>query len=244
MRILPVLDLQNGAVVRGVAGRRHEYNPVVSRLTASCQPLAVARAFREHFGLRELYVADLDAIAGASPAMATFADLQQDGFSLLVDAGVQNTQDASAMATPAVRNVVVGLETVAGPAELEDICHHLGSRIVFSLDLHDGQPLGDGTVWGNADALTIAGRAIAAGARRFIVIDLSRVGVGKGIGTEQVCRILANTYPDIEITTGGGVRGVPDLERLFALGVGGVLVASALHDGGLTRADVQRFHTR
>ena len=88
MRILPVLDLKGGQVVRGVAGRRKEYRPIVSRIVSSAEPLAVARAFREQFGLRELYVADLDAIAGGPPDQATLVDLLDDGFQLWVDAGV------------------------------------------------------------------------------------------------------------------------------------------------------------
>jgi uncharacterized protein related to proFAR isomerase len=38
----------------------------------------------------------------------------------------------------------------------------------------------------------------------------------------------------VEIIAGGGVRGFDDLRRLQASGVGGVLVASILHDGGIT----------
>ena len=37
---------------------------------------------------------------------------------------------------------------------------------------------------------------------------------------------------------GGGVRGVDDLRRLKACGVRAALVASALHDGALTPADL------
>jgi len=54
MRILPVLDLMQGQVVRGVAGRRHEYQSNQSALVAFSAPLAIAPAFREHFGLTEL----------------------------------------------------------------------------------------------------------------------------------------------------------------------------------------------
>ena len=42
MKILPVIDLMGGQVVRGVAGRRDQYRPVVSRLTPSSAPLDVA----------------------------------------------------------------------------------------------------------------------------------------------------------------------------------------------------------
>src|SRR5256886_15295063 len=95
MRILPVLDLMHGQVVRGIAGRRHEYRPIRSPLTTSAVPLAVARAFREHFGLIELYLADLDAIAGSPPALGTYADLQNDEFKLLIDAGLRSAADAA-----------------------------------------------------------------------------------------------------------------------------------------------------
>jgi len=70
MKILPVLDVMGGVVVRGIAGRRSEYRPIVSRLTASTDPGDVAEAFRQHFGFDQLYLADLDALADRPPALA------------------------------------------------------------------------------------------------------------------------------------------------------------------------------
>ena len=94
MVILPVLDVMGGRVVRGVAGRRERYRPVVSTLTASSEPSAVAAAFACTFGFNELYVADLDAIGGAAPARDLYARLRADGFRLWVDAGVRQAQHA------------------------------------------------------------------------------------------------------------------------------------------------------
>ena len=62
MRILPVLDLLGGLVVRGVAGKREEYRPIQSTIAADARPETVARALAEKFGFEEAYVADLDAI--------------------------------------------------------------------------------------------------------------------------------------------------------------------------------------
>ena len=115
MRVVPVLDLMGGRVVRGVAGRRAEYRPVVSRLTASPEPLAVARAFRQEFGLTELYVADLDAVAGGEPAFALYDLWAADGFQLWIDAGVRGMERARRVAEAGAEAVVVGLETVSGP---------------------------------------------------------------------------------------------------------------------------------
>ena len=71
MRVIPVLDLKDGEVVRGVAGRRQEYRPIRSRLSDSSRPVDVAGAFRERLNLRDLYLADLNAIAGEPPAFKT-----------------------------------------------------------------------------------------------------------------------------------------------------------------------------
>ncbi|MBV9123636.1 MAG: hisA/hisF family protein [Planctomycetes bacterium] len=240
LRILPVLDLKEGQVVRGLGGRRQEYRPMVSQLTPSCQPVDVALAFRRHFGFKDLYLADLDAITGGAPALVLFAELQGLGFPLWVDAGVRHSGDALRLAEGGVEKIVLGLETLEGPAALESVGDELGwERLVFSLDLQAGQPLGNTSAWGKARAWDIAGRAVAMGVRRLIVLDLAQVGSGRGTGTEELCRSLAAAYPPLELIAGGGVRDVDDLRRLRQGGVRTVLVASALHDGGLRPEHLQ-----
>lgn len=240
MLVIPVLDLKGGVVVRGVGGRRAEYRPVVSRLTPSAAPLDVAEAFRRHFGLSLLYLADLDAISGQPPALATYVDLQSRGFRLWADAGVRDGRQAVPLAEAGIAGVVVGLETVSGPEGLTTILRQVdANRVVFSLDLKDGRPLGDLGPWQQADAAGIATQAVAAGVGRMIVLDLARVGMEDGTGTEDLCRQLAAAHPHIEWIAGGGVRTVSDLRRLEGCGVRAALVASALHDARLTADDIR-----
>jgi phosphoribosylformimino-5-aminoimidazole carboxamide ribotide isomerase len=94
--------------------------------------------------------------------------------------------------------------------------------------LRDGHPLG---AWNTTDPLVIAERAIAASIQRLIVLDLARVGMPDGTGTEDLARTLIHRFADLQLFVGGGVRSMDDVKRLEALGVRGVLVASALHDG-------------
>jgi phosphoribosylformimino-5-aminoimidazole carboxamide ribotide isomerase len=231
MPIVPVIDLLNGQVVRGVAGRRAEYRPIQSRLVPGAAPADVARAFRDRFGFTALYLADLDAIAGRAPATAVYRDLHQLGFRLWVDAGIHGADDAAALVAAGVHSVVAGLETVAGPQAVGQLCDRLGpDRVVFSLDLKGGQPLTRPGLW-PGDPWDIALNAIGRGVRRLLVLDLARVGVGEGVGTEALCARLRRHDAGLEITAGGGVRGVEDVERLHACGVDYVLVASDLHDG-------------
>jgi len=234
MKVVPVLDVQNGCVVRGIGGRRREYRP----LTPDCHPVAVADAFRDRFGLAELYVADLDAIAGAPPRLPIYAELRRQGFTLWVDAGVRATEVADALFTAGIDLAVVGLETLAGPTVLRDLCNAHAGRVVFSLDLRDGVPVGDLTPWNHADGRSIAKEGIDLGVQRLLLLDLARVGMNTGTGTDLLMDELIAAYPQVEFSAGGGVRGPEDLRRLKRIGVNAVLVASALHDGRIRREDI------
>lgn len=213
MHVIAVLDIRGGVVVRGVGGRRSEYRPLVSQLTTATDPLGVARAVRDRYGLSELYLADLDAIDGAEPRWDEYRRLRANGFRLWVDAGARTRRDVSRFGGH-VDRVVAGSETLA---ELPS--PDLTDGTVFSQDLRDGRPLGR---YSAADA-------IAAGIRRVIVIDLARVGVGCGVGTEAFVGRFGRQNPGVEIYVGGGVRDREDIVRLERIGVTGVLVASMLH---------------
>src|SRR5262249_9637204 len=147
-----------------IAGRRNEYKPYQSPLAASADPLVVASAFRTHFGLTELYLADLDAIAGQGPALKTFTPLHSDGFKLLIDAGLRTAADALPLLGVGVAGVIAGLETLAGPDALANLLELVGpDRLVFSVDLKNGQPLATAAAWRNVDPWNIATAAIDMG---------------------------------------------------------------------------------
>jgi HisA/HisF family protein len=227
-RILPVIDLLQGHVVRGLRGDRGAYRPIESRLVAGSEPYAIAKALVDHIHPAELYLADLDAIQGATPAFEVWKAIRSLRVPLWVDAGVRTRSDAEQAARHA-DHVVVGLETVAGPEELGRIVAAIGAdRIVFSIDLRDGSFLKPWPGNSTGDLLTDLD---AFGIHRVIVLDLARVGTGDGTGTGELCRQIARRYPAWDRNVGGGVSGIGDFARLAEEGATGVLVASALHDG-------------
>src|SRR5207302_1103587 len=104
VRLIPVLDLMAGRAVRAVAGRRSEYRPL-----DTADPAAVADALTHRAGAAELYVADLDAIAGAPPALSVYAALRRPGRALWVDAGLRDAADADALTDAGVEGIIAGL---------------------------------------------------------------------------------------------------------------------------------------
>lgn len=237
LRIIPVIDVKAGQVVHAVRGRRESYRPLVSQLTPSTDPLEVASAFRRELGFDEVYIADLDAIAGEQPLFPLFTALNLQGFRQMVDAGVWEPFRPGRLRQAGVDKVIIGLETLSEPAFLAEVLHKLSpERVVFSLDLKDGEPVTEWSDWQGQDARGIADQVIGRGIREMIVLDLARVGSGEGPGTENLCRQLHEAHPHLEIIAGGGVRGPEDLQRLEDAGVTAALVASALHDGRIRPA--------
>ena len=224
MRIIPVIDIMGGIVVRAIAGRRSEYRPLVSTLTESVEPAEVARALLDATGAGELYVADLDAITGDG---VPSVDAAKFGATVLLDSGLRTLDRLGECRNSRNVRPVVGTETWTVPPERWP----RPFPAILSLDLFEGEPR---CAWG--ESLDIDG-LIALGVESLILLDLARVGTGRGSGTENLIRRLRTRWPALELFAGGGVRNRDDLVRLRDAGADAILVATALHDGSLLRFD-------
>jgi len=238
MRIIGVIDLRGGLAVHARAGRRESYAPV-AQVAGEAIPagdaVALARGYVDRCGLTELYVADLDAIAGGAPHDAQIAAIAQLGADVWVDAGVSSAAAARRVLDLGAAVVVVGLETLTSFDTLASICRTVGGRrVAFSLDLRDGTPIlaSHAAIARDATASRLAADAAAAGAGIVIVLDLARVGVGAGVDTTLLGRVRA-AAPGVSLFAGGGVRGIEDLKRVEEAGCDGALVATALQRSAL-----------
>ena len=222
MRVVPVIDLKGGAAVHAVRGERERYRAL------GREPLALARAFRSELGLDELYVADLDAIAGTGGNDAVIRALAREA-RLMVDAGVGEPERARELLDVGAHRVVVGTETLTGPDAFDRLLADV-PEVVLSVDLRDGRALSPDPQLAGLPALDALARLHRAGLREAIVLDLARVGSGAGPDVGLIAEIHA-AFPDLELLAGGGVRGVEDLRALGDAGAAGALVATALHSG-------------
>ena len=236
--MIPVLDLRGGRAVLARGGRREAYAPVRSRLLdggAEGDPLALGRAYRDILDCDEWYVADLDALAGGAVQHALLKSLVGLGGRVLVDAAVSCPERAHELVADGAARVVVGLETLPSFNALAAVARAIGPRVVFSLDLRGGAPLAQASL--ARTPLEIARGAVTAGAGGIIVLDLARIGGGRGVDLVLVAT-LRNAFPHVELLAGGGIGTPHDLERLADAGLDGALIASALHDGRIKREDV------
>ena len=243
MELIPVLDLMNGQVVRGIAGNRSSYVGNQSVLTPTSSPRDTAAALRQQFGSELCYVADLDAISGRPLQIRVLQEIIQVGAAVCVDAGIRSIDDVANLLRLGVDRVVIGLETLPSLEFLALLVEQFGAqRLVFSLDLKRGIPI---TRFDSPRcAFEVAEYATRVGFDTLIVLDLDSVGTGSGVPTLPLCRALKERFSPLTIWTGGGARGLHDLDVLCESQIDGVLIASALHDGQITPEGWRQFQSR
>ncbi|TCK31330.1 phosphoribosylformimino-5-aminoimidazole carboxamide ribotide isomerase [Ancylobacter aquaticus] len=230
MELIPVIDLMGGAVVHARRGARDAYRPIETPLAANAAPQDVAEGLLALGAFRTLYIADLDAIAGGGGHDAVLEALaaQHPGLALWVDAGEASPALLSRRVARGPGRPVIGSESLADRAQAAAAL--ASGAGLLSLDYGPEGPRGPAEL--HADA--------ALWPEAVIVMTLARVGAGQGPDIERLSQIVARAQGR-RVYAAGGVRDVGDLHRLAERGVAGVLLASALHDGRLSREDIAAF---
>jgi phosphoribosylformimino-5-aminoimidazole carboxamide ribotide isomerase len=240
--VIGVIDLLGGKAVHARGGVRADYRPIRAVAEAAIDEgdaSAVMQAYVA-LGVREAYVADLDAILQGPPQNALLASLASSGVPLWLDAAITSAARARQVREIGVAHVVVGLETLTSFEALRTICQTGGTGpTAFSLDMKEGALLTHPRLrLLDRGPEAVAAHAVAAGAGTVIVLDLARVGSGAGPDLRLLER-LRRTVPGVTLLAGGGVRGADDLDRLADVGCDGALVGTALLSGQLA---VPRTH--
>lgn len=242
MRLIPVLDLKDGYVVHAVAGQRDKYRPLESILVGTAEPLPVLLGLHERLGCDEFYLADLNAILGQSRDETTIRLLaRQPGIGLLVDSGTTTADEAQSLLALGVSQIIVGTETLIGWEALDEVLQAVPRhRLIFSVDMREGQIISRSRQLANLNPLDVLGILEKEGLYQVILLDLARVGTRRGVEM-QLLAWARRRYPDLTLIAGGGIRNLAELSALRSLGIDGALLATALHRGEITPRELRHF---
>lgn len=213
--MIPVIDLKDGQVVKAVAGNRAQYQPIhtLSKLVSRSDIDAVIDAYLGLYAFKHFYIADLNAISHMGDHEAMIKDtLQHYGnHEFWIDTGCSQH---NAKPMTANRKTVLGSESQPNPLK------KMNPEQILSLDYRQNNFLGHPTWLTNRDFWP----------DRLIMMNLDYVGINQGPDCKKLAELAINN-PDKQIFAAGGVRHNHDLERLRQIGIQGVLLASALHNG-------------
>lgn len=228
MEVIPAIDLRDGSVVRARFGRRESYAPIETPLARTSAPVDVVTGLLALYPFRTIYVADLDAIEARGSHDRELRALAESfpAVTFWVDPGTGTTEAARSWLLAHSRaHLVLGSETLRDLGPLEALAGE--DRLLLSLDFRDDTFLGpEGLL-----------EVVSAWPGRMIVMTLARVGSGAGPDMQRLAEV-ARRAPNVKLYAAGGLRDASDLALLGRAGIEGVLVASALHEGTLTRADL------
>jgi phosphoribosylformimino-5-aminoimidazole carboxamide ribotide isomerase len=240
VRIIPVLDLMRGKVVHAVGGEREKYGPLKSVLTDSSDPLSVAAAFGR-LGLKELYIADLDAIISGKRDLDLIGRIaSESGMELMLDAGFRRAEDVGSYVRSGIKKIVLATETLEAWEEVSKVVRNHGARVVASIDTRLGRVV-TSTGATQPPLEELIDEFEARGASELLILSLDRVGRARGVDYQVLKRALK--HAGIPVLVGGGIKDVGEIRYLGELGVSGVLIATALHKGAITKEELDRLIT-
>ena len=228
MNIIPVLDLKAGQVVHAKHGDRQNYLPIQSALSHSSEPFTIVKALQSLYPFKYLYIADLDAIQGNGNHAAQIKNIQKDfpDLEIWLDAGFKTSEAIEAWQNGKVR-IVLGSESLVSIDSYKAMLKACRTAPILSLDFKFGhffgpQPLiNDPQLWPN----------------EVIVMTLDQVGGQSGPDLAQL-KVIKNLWSVAAIYAAGGIRSVDDLNTLKAQNYTGALIASALHNGKIGKAEL------
>jgi phosphoribosylformimino-5-aminoimidazole carboxamide ribotide isomerase len=234
MEVIPVIDLLGGVVVRARHGERAAYRPIETPLAETSDAVDIVAGLLGLFPFRRLYIADLDAIEGRRRDSAAIGAIEANfpALALWIDNGCRSEEQArDFLADHPSATLVLGSESQRDRRLVRAFSNAIEGA-VLSLDFRNDTFLGPGELLDDA----------ACWPPRLIVMTLARVGGDSGPDFERLSR-LKQRAGSRAVYLAGGVRGRADAEAAHRQGATGVLVASSLHDGRLTREDLAALAT-
>jgi phosphoribosylformimino-5-aminoimidazole carboxamide ribotide isomerase len=225
MRILPAIDLIDGACVRL---RQGDFS---QKTTYSDDPLATAKKF-EGAGLSHLHLVDLDGARAGRPKNVKILEKIAANTSLKIDfgGGISSKAHLDEAFDAGASQVNIGSLAIREPDLVKQWLSDYGSeKIVLAADVIDGKIAQN--AWQSASALSVhkfLADFVDAGLVYVACTDVSKDGMMTGPAF-QLYEDL-NSQFDLKLIASGGVHVIDDVIKLKKMGLNGVIIGKAIYE--------------
>lgn len=232
MRVLPAIDLREGACVQLVGG---DYRAERVRLE---QPLEVAKRFIDE-GLHELHVVDLDAATGRGENRSLVESIAKLPRAVVqVGGGLRSRADIERLFACGAARAVVGTRAIEDAPWCAEMAHAFPDKLVVAADVKGGAVVVRG--WEATAQLSLpnllerlADLALAGVLVTAVDVEGRLGGPDLAVTTDAVAN---STHP---VYASGGIGAVADLKALARAGAAAAVVGMAFYTGALSIADLK-----
>jgi len=233
IRVIPVLLLQNGGLVKSVKFKNHTYVG---------DPLNAVKIFNEK-EVDELVVLDISATSEKrGPDIQFIKEIASEAFMPLgYGGGVSTMGQIKALVQAGVEKVILNTGAVKVPGLIKEAAAYVGSQsIVVSMDVRKN-------IWGkysvfiengtkniHVDPIAYAKKMEADGAGEIMLMSIDRDGTFKGFDNELIN--LVSSAVNIPVIAAGGASTVEDFAKAVESGASAVSAGSLFVFQGSHRA--------
>jgi phosphoribosylformimino-5-aminoimidazole carboxamide ribotide isomerase len=229
MKIIPVIDYMQGQVVLAKFGQRSSYQPVKSLLCPSANLNDVVESILSLTDFNTIYIADLDAITLQAYSPSVWQTLSKNfpDIEFWLDVGSHCNHWLEDYKSIHNLRPVIGSEAFTQSAQIETLLTKLSDQqAILSLDYKEGQLLGCPNLVDSNIAWPLD----------VICLLIDQVGKQTGVNVAYYEKLRQQLPTSCRIHWGGGMRDIKDLQQAQQHGINGVLIATALHNKCISKA--------
>lgn len=232
--IIPAIDMQNGKSVRLYQG---DFN---AETLINESPLQQAHQYQAA-GIRVIHLVDLDGAKAGHPVNQAIVKEIANQFSGQVEigGGIRTAEDVKTYLDLGVDRVILGSIALKDPQLTKQLLNEYGGeKIVIGVDGQNGQVATEGWLDQSQVAMVdLIEPMVAAGAKHFIVTDVSRDGAMQGPNVDLLADLQAK-FPQADIIASGGIRDFNDIKELQQHGVQDSVVGRSLYEGTISLTEI------
>jgi imidazole glycerol-phosphate synthase subunit HisF len=234
-RVIPCLDVDGGRVVKGTG---------FVDLRDAGDPIELAQRY-DAAGADELVFLDITATHDKRDTVVELARHTADEVFIpfTIGGGIRSVEDAQAVLDAGSDKVSVNSAAVERPELIDELSEQFGAQCVVlaidakrSGDAWEVHVAGGRTPTGR-DVVAWAREGVARGAGEILLTSMDRDGTNAGYDLELTHAVAEAV--DVPVIASGGAGALDDLVEALEAGADAVLVASILHYGHHTVAEIK-----
>ena len=235
-RVIPCMDIDAGRVVKGTR---------FLDIRDAGDPVELA-AFYDAAGADELIFLDITATSDKRETVVALARRAADEVFIpfTIGGGIRSAGDAQAVLDAGADKVSVNSAAVARPELVDELANVFGAQcVVLAIDAKRAAEgwevyVAGGRTPTGIDAVSWAREGVSRGAGEILLTSMDRDGTGNGYDTDLLRAVSSQV--DVPVIASGGAGEPQHLVDAFAAGADAVLVASLLHYGHYSVAELKQ----